>query len=115
MNIIFRHVVTGIIYSIFLTLAILGITFIVFPLENWKVILERNIFELPFIWVILILPILLGIISGISTGWYWRQRLQQINRQMNELVKGNQIISNQDIYSENISIQEKIEIGRAHV
>lgn len=108
MNIILRHVVTGVLYSLFLSIVIAGIIFIAFPLDDWSVLLKQHIYNFPFIWFLLIIPILIGIVSGISTGWYWRQRLHQIHRQLNDVVKGQKATSNEEVFSENLFIQNAI-------
>lgn len=96
---ILRHVLTWVIYSVSVTIIILGFTLIAFPLTDWSLLFEKKIFDFPFLGIVFIIPIVIGIIVGLTIGWHWRQRLHFIVRQLTQLVKGEKIQIKEDRYS----------------
>ncbi len=109
MSIMIRHMITAALFSLFLSFMMISVTLAAFPLEDWSILFEQKIADVSFLFVILILPILTGLVIGISTGWYWRQRLHRIDRQLNELVKGQTYLTNDERYKELKDIQQRME------
>lgn len=109
MSIMIRHIITGALFSLFLSLVIISVTLAAFPLEDWSILFEQKIADVSFLIVIFVLPILAGLVVGVSTGWYWRQRLHRIDRQLDELVKGQTYTINDERYKELKEIQQRME------
>lgn len=115
MMMIFRYVLSGILLSTLLTLMVLVVTFIVFPLDDWSLIWETTVYDLSFLYVIGIFPVVVGMIVGGVIGWNHRQRLQYIHRQLDDLLKG-QMDTQEDLtYKELTFIQEKISDIQQHL
>src|SRR5690625_1825733 len=91
MNNVLRHVIAGIFYSLIISFIMMGITLLAFPPRKWGMLLEREILDLPYLFLAFLIPVILGAIIGISTGIYWRRRLHSIERHLDELVKGQPI------------------------
>ncbi|ASK62787.1 two-component sensor histidine kinase [Virgibacillus phasianinus] len=108
MNIVLRHIVTAVLFSFLVSIVIIGITLIVFPLDNFALLFNRKIADIPYVFVISLIPITAGLIIGISTGSYWRQRLHRIDRQLDELVKGQKLTTDDESYKELQAIQMRI-------
>lgn len=108
MRIIIRYVAVGIIFSVLVTLVMVTTTLFVFPPGDWEDLLTKKLFDVYFIALIIGISILLGVILGLSTGWYWKQHLRIIDRQLNEVIKGQSIphLSVQD--TEMIKINKSI-------
>ncbi|MFC4558714.1 sensor histidine kinase [Virgibacillus kekensis] len=109
MKIIFRHTLTAIAFSLLITIFIAGITLAAFPPDDWAQIWFRELYDLPYWALIAGIPVVAGGIIGISTGWYWRQRLQQVARHLDEIVKGQKISEDTDPYKELDQVQMLLE------
>lgn len=108
MNIIMRHVLTAVLFSIFISFLVIGVTLITFPLESWSSLLHQEILKVPYLLFIFIIPVVAGFIVGTSTGLYWRQRIYRIDRQLDELVKGQKLTTEDESYTELRTIQQRM-------
>ncbi|MUK89960.1 sensor histidine kinase [Ornithinibacillus sp. L9] len=106
---ILRHAFTAILFGTLISLMILGITLLTFPIDDWKLIFTQTISNVPFIVYILFIPITIGAISGITTGIFWRQRFHKITRQLDELAKGQKVTFDEQPYKELITIQYQVQ------
>lgn len=107
--IILRQVIIWVVSSIFISLIILGATLIAFPLENWSMLIERKIYDLPFWGIALAIPIVIGGVVGVSRGLFWKQRLSHIDRQLKNIIKGQKIVQDDEQYNETLLIDDSIE------
>lgn len=113
MSLVMRYGFVGIGCSLFISLTMIGITLLAFPLDDWSILLERRIFNMSYFLLALIIPVLIGGIVGVSIGWFWRQRFHIIDRQLNELVKGEKITIKEDSEKEIAQIYKSIELVQA--
>ncbi|WP_164668181.1 sensor histidine kinase [Virgibacillus doumboii] len=109
MSPILRHVFTAILFSLLITLVMIGVTFIAFPLDDWSLLLKKTLYDIPFYVFVVSIPVVAGAIIGITTGWYWRQRLQQVSRHLDEIVKGQKISDDDEPYKELSKIHQHME------
>ncbi|WP_099159960.1 sensor histidine kinase [Virgibacillus ndiopensis] len=109
MSMMARNVVTAVLFSIFISIIVIGITLFTFPPDNWSILLERTISGIPFILLLIMVPVLAGVVIGITTGWYWRQRFHWIDRQLDEVVKGQKLSNDEEPYKELDNIKQRIE------
>ncbi|SHF87007.1 sensor histidine kinase [Ornithinibacillus halophilus] len=100
MNTIIRQTLTAILVGVIITITVVGITFLAFPLEDWKQIIESDIGEVPYLVVLFLSPIVIGTISGITNALFWRQRIKHIDKQLNDIVKDQAISFDTDSYKE---------------
>lgn len=122
MKMIIRSVFTAIMFSLIVAIVIVSTTLLAFPPDNWSLILNKEIGDIPFILLVVTIPIIAGMIFGLTYGIYWRQRLQRINHQLEGIVKGKKIISDDkhlynelgDIQNSLEKIQEKIQLQTEH-
>ncbi|SFD95462.1 two-component system, NarL family, sensor histidine kinase LiaS [Lentibacillus persicus] len=109
MSPILRHVFAAILFSLLITLVMLGITFAVFPLNDWALIMESTLYDVPFFVLVPSVPIVAGAIIGITTGWYWRQRLQSVSRHLDEIEKGEKLSADDEPYKELDKVRRQME------
>lgn len=121
MSTMLRHVFTAIFFSVFITLIVVGLTFAAFPPDEWAFIIERTIYDIPFYVYVIGTPITAGAVIGLLTGWYWRQRIQRVERHLDEVAKGQKLSDDDDPYKELEKIrhhvgqiQEKIRLQTEH-
>ncbi|MFG6119709.1 sensor histidine kinase [Thalassobacillus sp. B23F22_16] len=88
MNMVMRQILSAVLFSILITIIIAGTTFLAFPLKEWERLWEVEVFDFPYLMVIVSAPLIIGMIIGVVYGWFWRRKLHGIDRQLNELVKG---------------------------
>src|SRR5690625_1988018 len=77
MKIIIRHVVIATIFSLFLAIIIIGVTFVAFPLNHWSDIVNKEIGDVPYLVIVITIPLMLGIIFGLIYGIHVKQRFKQ--------------------------------------
>ncbi|MFD2045105.1 sensor histidine kinase [Ornithinibacillus salinisoli] len=106
---ILRHAFTGIAFGILISVMIIGITFLAFPIEDWTLIFTHNMGDIPFAVIILCVSGMVGSIFGITIGLFWRQRFHKINRQLDELAKGQKVTIDEQPYTELQTIQNQME------
>ncbi|OZU88713.1 two-component sensor histidine kinase [Virgibacillus indicus] len=121
MNTIIRQVSTAVLLSLIISITIAGITLSMFLGRDWSDILGYKIGEVPFLLVILIVPVIAGMIGGLVTGVYWKQRLQRTERQMQAIIKDQNLTIDNETYKEldtieklMVQIQEKIRLQTEH-
>src|SRR5699024_4861683 len=96
MKTIIRHVFTAVLLSLIMSLVMAGVVLAAFPLDDWTAIFERTLYDVPFLVYVLAVPVAIGTVIGIITGLYWRQRLQHIERILNEVATGQKITVDAD-------------------
>lgn len=108
MKTILRHIFTAILFSYMLTLMVAGITLAAF-IEDWSLVLHQKVGEVSFLLIFFMIPIFAGIIIGAISGWYWQQRLRRIERQLDDIVKGQKMENDDEAYSELDKVQQYLE------
>lgn len=82
---IIRHVMTAFLFSFLLISVVLVITFYKFPITNWERLFTEKLFNIPYIWLVLIFTLLLSTIIGFFTSQFWKQRIDYVERQLQQL------------------------------
>lgn len=106
---VLRQIIIWVISSVFITLITLGITLLAFPLNDWSMLLEYKIYDIPFWGIILSIPLIIGTVIGVSRGLFWKQRLSQIDRQLKNIIKGQNLMQDDEQYKETLLIENLIE------
>lgn len=109
MNTVVRHIFTAVLYSFLFALFILSLVFLFFPLEDVSLLWEKKLGNVSFLIWMFGLIIIGGTIFGITVGLYWRQRLQRIDKKLEELGKGQRLSKDEDPYIELASIEKRLE------
>ena len=105
---ILRHVFTSFIFSFILTITIILVTFFVFPLEDWRLLLTEKFLNVPYLLLLFCISLVLSTIVGIIISLFWKQRLQYIERQLHYIVNG-QTLTMDENYKELDKVDTQIE------
>ncbi|WP_121640108.1 sensor histidine kinase [Virgibacillus sp. Bac330] len=90
MNLLLRHISAAVLYSIILTILVTGVTLFAF-VDDWSTIVNKKIEDISFLFILFVIPVTVGIITGIVAGIYWRQRVHFVEKRMEEIVKGQKL------------------------
>lgn len=115
MKTIIRHMFTAVLLSLVISLITAGIIFIAFPLNDWTSLIEKKMYDVPFLVILFSVPIGIGIISGMITGLYWRQRMSYVERQLDDIVKGHHLPKDTSPYKELDKIRKLTEHIQAKI
>ncbi|WP_078408880.1 sensor histidine kinase [Priestia abyssalis] len=91
MNTLQRQVLICAGLSLVTFLTVSGISFIMFPLENWGLLWEQEIMDVPFIIFVPSICIVIGVIVGAVSGFLWRKQLRSVADGLQDLEQGRQI------------------------
>ncbi|WP_246939216.1 sensor histidine kinase [Bacillus pinisoli] len=86
-------------------LLVLLLTFLTFPPDQINEIWSAHVYGFSYWMLVSILTISIGFISGITYALFWREKLNRIHLQLEELVRGKKVV-----VSNNKSLKEMIEI-----
>ncbi|WP_067727191.1 sensor histidine kinase [Oceanobacillus damuensis] len=109
MNKVIRPVFTAILFSVLFALLLVGVTLLFFPPANWSAVWTEGFGNVSFIVWVLGIAILIGTITGLSIGWYWKQRLHQVERKLDQIVKGQKISLIEEPSKEMNGIHQRID------
>ncbi|RBW71137.1 sensor histidine kinase [Bacillus taeanensis] len=93
MNLIIRQIFIGLFVAFMTAFLLLIITFLTFPLEDVSSLLEVELFEIPYVIIVLMVTCGIGLIIGIAYGGFLRQTFYSIESELNALLKGQKISS----------------------
>ncbi|MBN8236165.1 sensor histidine kinase [Halobacillus kuroshimensis] len=88
MNLWQRQIWSGLFTFLLFAVLLTAVTFAAFPVEQWSVLWTREVLDLPYGFLILLLSLFMGLVTGTAQGWYWRRQLTHIEQQLGEVVKG---------------------------
>lgn len=88
MRILFRQWMIALFLCLFLVVLVLGLTFFLFPLENWSLLWEKRLFNVSFLLVIGICVLIISITIGMVSSQLWRQHIHYVERQLEQLLHG---------------------------
>lgn len=113
MRIILRQIILSIAFMTFTIGMVLGITFLLFPLGEFKEILNAKLFNVNYLYIIAIVILLSGSIKGIVSGLLWKHQIRYIERQLRQLFEGQALVEEeykdlQEVDKQINHIQQKI-------
>lgn len=88
MNGIKRQIISGVTFSLCFMIVFSTLYFLVFPPRNWELIWTRQIWHLPFAFIVPVLAVCFGIASGFLSGFYWRTILNRVGDALADLAQG---------------------------
>lgn len=83
-----RQIILGITFSLCFLVVFSTIYFVVFPPQNWELIWTRQIWHLPFAFIVPVLAVCFGLSSGCLSSYFWRSVLNRINDSLGNLTQG---------------------------
>lgn len=93
MSTIQRQIVWGAGLSFLLVCLFTAAFFMVFPLSNWADLWDRHFLDIPFAVFIPVSSIVVGVIAGAASGYFWRKQLSFVDQSLRQLEEGKQIDS----------------------
>lgn len=105
---VLRHMMIGIMYSLVLVVLSVGLTLFLQDEFSWSMLLEKQIGDVSFLLTVLGIATIPGAILGISIGWYWKQRIQYVERKLDNVIKGQNTDIDTDSYKELKRLEQKI-------
>ncbi|WP_226669046.1 sensor histidine kinase [Metabacillus litoralis] len=109
MSIIQRQILSGAIFSLVFFILLSFMFFMAFPIGNWGSLWEEKVLDLPFIYIVPSISILIGVSYGVISGLYWHKQLNSVDIAMRELEKGRAISAEPHSLPEVQSIWKKID------
>ncbi|WP_339216446.1 sensor histidine kinase [Ornithinibacillus sp. FSL M8-0202] len=105
---VLRHMMIGIMYSLVLVVLSVGLTFFLQDEFSCSMLWEKQIGDVSFLLTVLGIATISGAILGISIGWYWKQRIQYVERKLDNVIKGQHTDIDTDSYKELKRLEQKI-------
>lgn len=109
MTAIKRQMITGALFSLFFLLIFAALFFFTFPVSDWALLWERQIWHLPFIFIVPIIALFAGLVAGFLSGYYWRRVLLTIDDTLEPLELGKEAVSAHSSVEETESILRRID------
>ncbi|MEC2078196.1 sensor histidine kinase [Metabacillus fastidiosus] len=91
MTIVQRQILSIALFSFFLLLVFSIMFFLAFPLESWKLLFERKVGNLPFVYIVPSVILFLGALYGLYIGAGWKKQLLLVENSLIDLEQGRQI------------------------
>lgn len=113
MTAIKRQVITGALFSLLFLVIFAVFFFLTFPIGDWALLWQRQIWHLPFVFIIPIIALFAGGIAGFISGFYWRKVLLTIDDTLELLEQGKGPLPVHASIEESEAVLQRIErIGR---
>ncbi|MGG3892040.1 sensor histidine kinase [Metabacillus fastidiosus] len=109
MTIVQRQILSIALFSFFLLLVFSIMFFLAFPLESWKLLFERKVGNLPFVYIVPSVILFLGALYGLYIGAGWKKQLLLVENSLIDLEQGRQISAQTHSMQEIDSICVKID------
>lgn len=88
MSTIQRQIVWGGTFAFMMVCVITSIFFVVFPPADWFDLWDKHFMDIPFALFIPAASLVMGVIFGISSGYFWRSQLNLVDQSLHLLEEG---------------------------
>ncbi|MCE7793488.1 sensor histidine kinase [Salipaludibacillus sp. CUR1] len=96
MSTLIRHILIAVLFLFLFSLFLLGLTFMAFPLESWSRLYQQSIYDVSYLYFVLITIGAAGVVFGLIYGSFWRKKLKNISEGLEDLIKGQKISLKRD-------------------
>lgn len=72
-------------------LLVFGLYYWTFPPTDWSVLLEKKIYDIPFLLFVPVMSLMIGILSGIGSGLFYKSELSQLESTLRNVSVGDPI------------------------
>lgn len=113
MRLVLRQVIINVLFLLVTVIVVLIITFIAFPLDDFKELLDIKLFNVHYLYLVGSIILIIGLIKGIVSGQLWKQHIRYIERQLRQLHEGQALVKEEykdlrEIDRQMEKVQEKI-------
>ncbi|MBS4192128.1 sensor histidine kinase [Bacillus sp. FJAT-49705] len=91
MNTVQRQIGSGVIMSIIICAIFIASFLFRFPLIDWNMLWETDVMDIPFIIFVPSVSIVIGILFGLVSGFYWRKQIHDVDNWLYQIEEGRQI------------------------
>ncbi|MFX3619283.1 MAG: sensor histidine kinase [Sporolactobacillus sp.] len=91
MNLFKRECLTAVFFSLALLILFTLFYFIAFPPNHWELLWEKEIWHLPFLFIVPAVCLFCGLAVGIFSGFYWRNVFMNLEDAVTEMAQGKPI------------------------
>lgn len=106
MRIILRQIAINLLVLFLVTSIVLGITFLLFPIEDIQSLITTKLFNLSYLAVIGIIILVAGLLIGILGSQLWKQHIYYMERQLDQLIHGQSLINEE--YKDLKQVDERV-------
>ncbi|RWZ58844.1 sensor histidine kinase [Halobacillus fulvus] len=103
-----RQLLVGTLTFVVFAVVLAGFTFTAFPLRSFSDLWSREVFDLPYGFLILTFSVTVGVAVGLIQGWHQRKALNDVEHQLTEIVKGNPVTYDSSKLSEIHQIERRM-------
>src|SRR5699024_6247691 len=93
MRLVIRQIIINVLFLLLTVSIVLIVTFIVFPLDDFRDLINIKLFNVHYLYLIGIIILIIGLIKGIISGQLWRQHIRYIERQLRQLHEGQALVN----------------------
>lgn len=105
MNIMTRQILSSLGVALVISVLLPAFVFFIFPLDDWRLLWNREVMNLPFIIFLPCMVLGIGLLYGILSGTFWNRCLKDVEEQLYLVEQGRAPIQSSDC-----SIQEFVRI-----
>ncbi|MEI3606149.1 sensor histidine kinase [Pseudogracilibacillus sp. SE30717A] len=106
MRIILRQIAINLLVLFLVTSIVLGITFLLFPIEDIQSLITTKLFNLSYLAVVGIIILVAGLLIGILGSQLWKQHIYYMERQLDQLIHGQSLINEE--YKDLKQVDERV-------
>lgn len=86
-----RQIVWGASFAFLLVSLLTAAYLIAFPLANWADLWEQHFWDIPFAIFVPAASIVIGVIAGVASGYFWKKQLTFVEQSLRLLEEGKQV------------------------
>ncbi|PYZ93647.1 two-component sensor histidine kinase [Salipaludibacillus keqinensis] len=110
MSLFIRQMILAVISFLLFAFFLLGLTFMAFPLDNWSLLWQQRIYDVPYLSFVMMMIIITGILIGAFHGAFWKKKLKMVSVQLDDLIKGQKrSINSANSSPELLQVQRKLD------
>lgn len=116
MSIMTRQILSALGVAFVIAVFLPAFVFVMFPLDDWRQLWDREVMNLPFVIFLVSIVIGLGLLYGFLSGMYWKRALKELEEQLYLLQQGRAPLQNQVcLIQEFATLAERIQLVHKHM
>ncbi|RYL88913.1 sensor histidine kinase [Sporolactobacillus sp. THM19-2] len=83
-----RQILTGVFFAFGFLILFSVLYLFAFPIDDWSLLWRRQIWNLPFVFIVPVLALSAGAAAGVLSGFFWRNALMSVSDAVDGLTEG---------------------------
>lgn len=108
MSIVTRQILLGTLIALIVFIFVTAEMFIVFPLPHWSALWTQHVWDIPFILFVTSVSMVIGIISGFISGYFWKKEMNLIDVMLHQIEDGRPLNKSKGSLSEIQRISKRV-------